>query len=61
MFRGRGYQATRIETIAELASVAPATVYNYFTSRIEAFDVEMDNSASELIDYFIKRSARGKR
>ena len=33
LFRGRGYQATRIETIAELASVAPATVYNYFTSK----------------------------
>lgn len=28
LFRERGYEATRIERIAELASVAPATVYN---------------------------------
>jgi AcrR family transcriptional regulator len=33
LFRERGYEATRIERIAELASVAPATVYNYFTSK----------------------------
>jgi len=33
LFRERGYEATRIETIAETASVAPATVYNYFTSK----------------------------
>jgi biopolymer transport protein ExbB/biopolymer transport protein TolQ len=31
-------------------------MFNYFTSKVEAFDVEMDNSSSELIDYFIKRS-----
>jgi len=36
-------------------------IYNYFTSKIESFDVEMDNSSSELIDYFIKRSSRGKK
>jgi biopolymer transport protein ExbB/biopolymer transport protein TolQ len=35
--------------------------YNYFTSRIESFDVEMGNSSSELIDYFLKRSQRGAR
>jgi hypothetical protein len=33
-------------------------MYNYFTSKVEAFDVEMDNSSSELVDYFIKRSGR---
>ena len=26
--------------------------------KVEAFDVEMDNSSSELIDYFIKQSHR---
>ncbi len=31
-------------------------MFNYFTNRVEAFDVEMGNSSSELIDYFIKRS-----
>ena len=30
--------------------------YNYLTSRIEFFSVEMDNSSSELVDYFIKKS-----
>jgi biopolymer transport protein ExbB/biopolymer transport protein TolQ len=35
-------------------------MYNYFTGKIEAFDVEMDNSSSELVDYFIKRSGRSK-
>jgi biopolymer transport protein ExbB/biopolymer transport protein TolQ len=29
--------------------------FNYFTGRVESFDVEMDNSSSELIDYFIKQ------
>jgi biopolymer transport protein ExbB/biopolymer transport protein TolQ len=29
--------------------------YNYLTGRIEYFNVEMDNSSSELVDYFIKR------
>ena len=30
--------------------------YNYLTSRLEFFNVEMDNSASELVDYFIKKA-----
>ena len=34
-------------------------MFNYFTSKLEAFDVEMGNSSSELIDYFLKRSQRG--
>ena len=33
LFTERGYQATRIEEIAETASVAPATVYNYFFTK----------------------------
>jgi AcrR family transcriptional regulator len=33
LFFERGYEATRIEEIAESAEVAPATVYNYFTSK----------------------------
>jgi biopolymer transport protein ExbB/biopolymer transport protein TolQ len=33
-------------------------MFNYFTGKIEAFDVEMSNSSSELIDYFLKRSQR---
>ena len=30
--------------------------YNYLTGRIEYFNVEMDNSSSELVDYFIKKA-----
>ena len=33
-------------------------MFNYFTGRIEAFDVEMGNSSSELIDYFLKKTQR---
>jgi biopolymer transport protein ExbB/biopolymer transport protein TolQ len=35
-------------------------MYNLFTNKIESFDVEMNNSASELIDYFLKKRG-GKR
>jgi biopolymer transport protein ExbB/biopolymer transport protein TolQ len=30
-------------------------MFNYFNSKIESFGVEMNNSSSELIDYFMKR------
>lgn len=33
LFAEQGYEATRIEEIAERATVAPATVYNYFTTK----------------------------
>ena len=33
-------------------------MFNFFTGKIEAFDVEMGNSSSELIDYFLKRTQR---
>lgn len=33
LFAAQGYEATRIEEIAESAQVAPGTVYNYFTSK----------------------------
>ena len=33
LFTTRGYEATRIEEIAETASVAPATIYNYFATK----------------------------
>src|SRR6202451_216865 len=39
-----------------LAAVPAVWMFNYFTGRIDAFDVEMGNSSSELIDYFIKKS-----
>jgi len=39
-------------------AIPAAWMFNYFTNRIEAFDVEMGNSSSELIDYFLKRTQR---
>src|SRR5271166_2421970 len=54
-----GISEALVTTAFGLFVAIPAVwVYNYFTSKIEAFDVEMDNSSSELIDYFIKRSGR---
>ncbi len=37
-----------------LVAVPAVWLFNYFTSKVDGFVVEMDNSASELIDYFIK-------
>ncbi len=47
--------------IGLLVAIPAVWLYNYFSSKLEAFDVEMDNSSSELIDYFIKRTERGKK
>jgi len=56
-----GISEALVTTAFGLFVAIPAVwVYNYFSNKIEAFDVEMDNSSSELIDYFIKKSA-GKR
>lgn len=33
-------------------------LFNYFTSKVTSFSVEMENSASELVDYFIKQRAK---
>ncbi len=54
-----GISEALVTTAVGLFVALPAVwVYNYFTGRLEAFDVEMDNSSSELIDYFLKRSHR---
>jgi len=51
-----GISEALITTALGLFVAVPAVwLFNYFTSRIEAFSVEMDNSSSELIDYFLKR------
>ncbi len=52
-----GISEALITTAVGLFVAIPAVwVFNYFTNRIEAFDVEMGNSSSELIDYFLKRT-----
>jgi biopolymer transport protein ExbB len=43
-----------------LVAVPAVWTFNYFTNRVEAFDVEMDNSSMELINYFITRRAGKK-
>jgi biopolymer transport protein ExbB/biopolymer transport protein TolQ len=53
-----GIAEALIATAFGLFVAVPAVwMYNYFTGRIESFVVEMDNSSSELIDYFLKRRA----
>jgi biopolymer transport protein ExbB len=44
--------------IGLIVAIPSVWVYNYFSGKLEAFDVEMDNSSSELVDYFLKRSGR---
>jgi len=45
-----------VTTAFGLFVAVPAVwAFNAFTNRIETFTVEMDNSSSELIDYFLKR------
>jgi biopolymer transport protein ExbB/biopolymer transport protein TolQ len=54
-----GISEALVTTAMGLFVAIPAVwMFNFFTNKIEAFDVEMDNSSSELIDYFIKRSQR---
>src|SRR5258706_103356 len=51
-----GISEALITTAMGLVVAIPAVMmFNYLTNRVEAFDVEMDNSSSELVDYFLKR------
>src|SRR3984885_10280170 len=51
-----GISEALVTTAIGLFVAIPAVMmFNYLTGRVEAFDVEMDNSSSELIDYFLKR------
>jgi len=52
-----GISEALVTTAIGLFVAVPAVwMFNYFTGRVDAFDVEMGNSSSELIDYFLKRS-----
>src|SRR5690242_7099680 len=54
-----GISEALVTTALGLAVAIPAVMmFNYFTNKVEAFDVEMDNSSSELVDYFLKRRNR---
>jgi len=53
-----GIAEALIETALGLTVAIPAVwFYNYLSLRIDYFQVEMDNSSSELVDYFIKKTA----
>ena len=52
-----GISEALVGTAVGLFVAIPAVwFYNYLTGKIEYFNVEMDNSSSELVDYFIKKS-----
>ena len=53
-----GIAEALVETALGLVVAIPAVwFYNYLTGRIEYFNVEMDNSSSELVDYFVRKTA----
>lgn len=48
-----------VATAMGIAVAVPAVwLFNYFTNKVTSFSVEMENSASELVDYFIKQRTR---
>lgn len=51
-----GISEALVATALGLLVAIPAVwAFNIFTNKVEAFDVEMDNSSMELINYFITR------
>ena len=57
-----GIAEALVTTALGLFVAVPAVwAYNYFNGRVEAFDVEMDNSSMELINYFITRRASSRK
>ncbi|HEY3441663.1 MAG TPA: MotA/TolQ/ExbB proton channel family protein [Paludibaculum sp.] len=55
-----GISEALVATAIGLFVAIPAVwMFNYFNTRLKSFDVEMENSSSELIDYFLKRSQKG--
>jgi biopolymer transport protein ExbB len=54
-----GIAEALVTTAFGLFVAIPAVwLYNYFLNKVERFQVEMSNSSSQLIDYFIKNEAR---
>lgn len=48
-----------VATAFGIAVAVPAVwLFNYFTNKVTSFSVEMENSASELVDYFIKQRTK---
>ena len=56
-----GIAEALVTTAFGLFVAIPAVwLYNYFTQKIDRFQVEMSNSSSQLTDYFIKNEARAR-
>ena len=54
-----GISEALFTTALGLVVAVPAVwLFNYFTGKVDGFVVEMDNSASELVDYFIKNRTK---
>jgi biopolymer transport protein ExbB/biopolymer transport protein TolQ len=52
-----GISEALVATAVGLFVAIPAVwMFNYFNGKVKSFDVEMGNSSSELIDYFLKRA-----
>ncbi|MBX3243561.1 MAG: MotA/TolQ/ExbB proton channel family protein [Acidobacteria bacterium] len=48
-----------VATAFGIAVAVPAVwLFNYFTNKVTSFGVEMENSASELVDYFIRQRTK---
>jgi biopolymer transport protein ExbB/biopolymer transport protein TolQ len=56
-----GISEALVATALGLLVAIPAVwAFNYFTNKVEAFDVEMENSSMELINYFLTRRSGKK-
>jgi biopolymer transport protein ExbB/biopolymer transport protein TolQ len=53
-------EALATTALGLFVAVPAVWMYNYFLNKIERFQVEMQNSASQLVDYFIKNKGRGR-
>jgi len=54
-----GIAEALVATAFGLFVAVPAVMaFNTFTQRVEVFTIEMDNSSSELIDYFLKKRSQ---
>jgi len=52
-----GISEALVTTALGLLVAVPAVwCYNYFTSKVENFDVEMENSSMELVSYLVRRT-----
>ena len=47
-----------VAALGLVVAVPAVWLFNYFTGKVDGFVVEMDNSASELVDYFIKNRTK---